>query len=766
MRTALLAILLLLGLRSPAQTVEGVMVETNGAFAVVYLQGMSTGGVYTPNLGAWNRMTGNEGFLLTLSSLGYDTTCELTRRMRMMCGTTVVRRPHPDTAQLAETVLGSGRISLRIALSDFVYSGDTGLVARIAGGWYANGSTNVVAASVIATNASTLTYPRFAANWQWVPHTQITNAAYELRATTIAPYPMEAHPLAVMQFIAESGSTRITNNATLMTVDWGMPDQTPVVEYIAQMDATGFSDGALVTNRFRACPWIGDTNSVLDTATMPWANPTTLPAPFILLANRGGTFQAAVARVNPVTGSDGTGRAYQPPFNSLTHTQAFLTLAKAASASSASNGVWYARTNVEGSTTYTDAGKLSWTGGTATVGNSTRTFYTIESLVGTNSYIETSSGSQNLGGMVRLVGLGIINTNTALAFEGLDRLWLDRCHVDTPWTNHAAGSGQATFGSTIRALALTHCRVRNIKQGITPWATTGNMTTFLRGNLFTDYDDTILVYNATGNLATNTPHLHKGPSLTHTRHAFNQTMPFPHSLLVMCNRWYGLRTVGTAFMQDSMVWTNQWAVGWAQNLHENCTNGSPVMWWSADGCVTPDSDTTLAYNNFIGQRTNLRYQDSGTNFVSKTKAFVYGNIIEDFNVKESVFPPGSGNRTGNWSFYYGCGFSMNWFPEVTSVGAAGSFVPAFAGLFADAVAEGVTRSTNYIPFVRRAAWDGVAASAGNGDYRLRSDAVQMDPTSYAPIGLPYDIDGKPRGRRSPPGAYASGPDQGFLILVE
>ena len=239
-----------------------------GWVAEIDVTSLATGGTYALGIGT-NNSPAAANIVCTVTSSAYDTSGNATTATRTIYGTHQLRKvynsgytpPYPND----ETTVSS-TTTLRIALSDFVYSSDT-LTCNVAAGIYTNGTASNAASNVTVTNNSTLAYPKAIANWSWPGFQRITGSTFTLRAVGFQRHAKNKKPIAAMIFSCSDAHSH-TNTATVndMTIDSGMADAVKVPEYIGTMPTTNFTQADLIACNFKAVPWIGDSGAIMDTS--------------------------------------------------------------------------------------------------------------------------------------------------------------------------------------------------------------------------------------------------------------------------------------------------------------------------------------------------------------------------------------------------------------------------------------------------------------------------------------------------------------------
>lgn len=114
------------------------------------------------------------------------------------------------------------------------------------------------------------------------------------------------NPTSSNTWVGQTSAAVFTPNA-LPAANLGL---TNIVEYIANVPTTGFTQGDKLTANFKAYPWIGDSTSVMDTSDAVNSQPTPLYAPQFYVWDGAQTYGTAVAVVDSsqtITGSKTSG---------------------------------------------------------------------------------------------------------------------------------------------------------------------------------------------------------------------------------------------------------------------------------------------------------------------------------------------------------------------------------------------------------------------------------------------------------------------------
>lgn len=745
----------------------------------VDVDGLAVGGNYSLGIGTRNTPA-NATAYCDVTSPGYTAAAAATTVVRRIYATKALRKiynaaytaPYP-----ASETAGAGIVTLRIALSDAVYSGDT-LTCAIGAGLYTSGGTSSTAWSGSATNASTLTHAmsKVIANWSW-PHWQRINASLAgdglnnadgsitMRAVAYHRAAKDGKPVAAVVFSLSDGTTTVTTTATSMAVDSAIGDANKVVEYLGTFSATQLStltQGATLTANFAAYPWVGDSTAVLNTADGVNTQPTPLYASRTLLLDRTGAYGTSAAVVDPVGGNDTTCVAVkESSFNSATPPIACATINMAAlrirNLNAAASPTGFGRGDAAG-TIYLQAGNHSWTGASNFITGTANTWTIIRPFPGVSrsaAVINGVSGNQHLGTGTKVLLQGLtLNLATApsqVFASSTQYLWIDNCDLSSNATS-----------ATIQAPSfyVTRSTVRNCRTCLQNLS--ASYPALARGNTVTsDYVQGAAMFTVLGNEISGNSSISfvSSPSTTPATWwpivAYNRLMS---SSITSNPPLSHITTAGTPPVGSGAAIV--------QNVFEYISSVSTALVRvAADGStVSPVRNIMLWHNTLSGQRINRGYNDSGSALYLRNLWSEVGNIYESAAIKADTFAPTSAARLGNWALLYGVGnygtIDVEAGTPSNPVGIAGLWQHEFPGLNSDwgqvaannnaqttAQPPGTSanmRPVGYIQFTSRRSWDGVTAGAGGGDYRLLSGspAISLIPAGRAV--LPVDLDGYQR----------------------
>lgn len=263
--------------------------------------------------------------VLSLTSVGFDTSGNATTISRTVYGTQYVRQPYPSQASADAIAAASadacsgdtvpaGYADVRVALSDFVYAMDTSLSLNVSAGAVTLGSqaNNAVTGLSVTNNASTsinacsnvtgypancsaAVYPWPIARWATVPYQQEFGSSFNLEVVGFDRHYKQYLPLSAVIFtVTDQHSHTVTATVNAPTISNSTPgDQGAVQAYVANISQSTFTAGDQLTANFKACPWVGDT--CLDSSV------TT--GPVITAAKNAGGSSYAVSDTGTISGS-------------------------------------------------------------------------------------------------------------------------------------------------------------------------------------------------------------------------------------------------------------------------------------------------------------------------------------------------------------------------------------------------------------------------------------------------------------------------------
>lgn len=338
----------------------------------VGIEGLAPGGVYDLGLGKGGNST-NAKLVGQLQAWEFTRNLAPAQTLAMtIYGTRQLRKPFPDHEKAYEVpaiaaVDGYDGVKIIVALSEYIFKGDTLKVTLGAGLYIQKGVASIAVDKFPVTNLATLACPKVVGNWSWPDHQRITGDM-TLRAVGFHGYAMGGKPLRRIRFSVTDTATpahTVTTDVLDATIDKTMPDANPVIEYVAHFTARKLQEGKLVDGpvvcNFAAYPCRTDAqgNGILSTADGVNNGVALKYSPQHNYYDSKGTYGVAYAVVDSQGGDDATGTVA----SSLTNApKPFLTLLKAGEAIARQNLARpepYKRNNASGGVVYLKKGTYS-----------------------------------------------------------------------------------------------------------------------------------------------------------------------------------------------------------------------------------------------------------------------------------------------------------------------------------------------------------------------------------------------------------------------
>src|SRR6185369_3273648 len=149
------------------------------------------------------------------------------------------------------------------------------------------------------------------------------------------------------------------------------------------------------------------------------------------------------------------------------------------------------------------------------------------------------------------------------------------------------------------------------------------------------------------------------------------------------NKWFALTNNGNVplSMFNTTTLTNGAAL--VANIFEfNATNNaSQALANIAADSSTGNVSNMIVWNNaFLGERTSIAYNETGSTPLYRYNWSVKNNIADDINIKSDTFPTANAARIGNWPVLYGVGCFGNFWAEKANMPASGSFFQECTGI--------------------------------------------------------------------------------------
>lgn len=684
----------------------------------------------------------------TVKSAGFDSGGNATTITRTIIGTVAVRQPFPTETARQESIVGGDDV-LAVALSDFVYAGDTVTLTAAFGVVVDNGSggggtSSAPATAVAVANQSTATAPKPIAAWA-IPQMQRVTADFIVELAVAHRHGQAGKMVNAVTFTATGQTSGAQYSATVSAMTASAQASRTglkVPVFSGTIVLAGFTQNEVVLVDAIVCPFVGPKlQASVDGAA--WPTPNFAQLRFI--CDKGGTYSGATAWVDPVGGNDTTGTVN----NSANK---YLSLGKALTAIQAFHNANRGRNNIDGGTVLVEAGTLASFGPTdpSTLTFAGQAWCTVKADTGHSKSDITYNMSDTtnvfipqggVGGGINWQNLKFSSTaSNTFGFRGNNtsqQTWFDNCDLI------GDGTTVAPFYQN-GYLAYTNSLIQHMGGAVT-LAPFGNnvQAAYLVAGCDCDNLGGCIWYTALGNL------YHNGGTFSEVVTSALSLMPVPNQVMIVGTKTVGLSgntvhpwyqcgfqaTAGVAFVQNIVEITTASEVGAAVQI-------------SADADVDPCPHAVVAYNTIVGARMNYLYNELGSTAIAKAGVSC-ANILANFNIKRDTFVAVSGNanRIGNWSFSHHVGG----FGDTNQTGSFSGSAPSgdswegeYLGLGSLAVNNvGTSNPYKFTTDAASVAYGG--SGAGNGNYLPSvntSKAKGLVPAGRAM--LPIDIAGTAR----------------------
>lgn len=672
---------------------------------------------YDDGLDASNEPTASTPTIATTSkswtSSGVETTIG-----RTLFARTPVRNPGLTT--LDENDVG-GDLVVRVALSHFVYSGDTVGAFSFPVGWANNGSTDNSPSSGTCTNISTRPYPQPVAMWGNHDLDWCQSASYTVDLAVSQAYAQQGQGVRAVRFIATDESLNsvsvIVSNETLRTYT-GSGKSASV--YSAALDFSSLAGGEMVTIDAEVFPWVGDKFTVsTDADSYPSPNLTVLK----VLNDYDDGYGTVYAYVDGVGGAGAVheveGTAQTTPFDSL---------ANAASALQTYINANFGRNNVSGGIIVLEAGthvhssfsaravgEIPLLVRAASPANKSTTIYEDPGYSVTNGVCDLLKFQditlRKQGGSVIFIDSGAnISSSNMTVFEN--------CDFDI--------NGTSNYGAwvyRVGRLYLVNCDLGSTFSGVV--------------NRFSTTSKQVIAIGSSGSMGSATYHALGSKGERYGAVAADAGNPDAVGLFLGWTELSLLSGSGNNALGVGATIGPRGALFVACTLEKSGDDTGPTMVVNADGSTLPAENVVMLGCTVVGSRTNWLYQDTGSTTIYKY-GFDRFNVHWQWNCKSDLFPTVDVNRFGNWSEIYHAGHAYTSYLEGGSASDAygnNAWQGQIPGL-------GFQAGTGSVPidpdWLDDASFQG--SQLGNGDYRpgASTELIQI-PSGQAPFS--YDQNG-------------------------
>ena len=707
-----------------------------------------------------------------------------------LVGLKAIRRPYPNHAQLDETDHGDGTRTVRIALSEYLYAGDTVASVTFAAGWKAGEGAATISGGI--TNNSTAPLPMAITRWAQPSFELVSGTtSYTVEAIAASHHPRHHggslhQALAGMSFMATDGTTTVGPF-------WALPGASDRGDNVrcwrATLDLTGLTAGPVTIHR-TDYPWSGQSRSTgsahsLDATNanpIGWASPHCIsydpagalyPRRHVVVDAATGTSTAASVTVATDLAGAKTGT---PAADVITAIQALYL----ANVSLPARNGWAADT----------ARAMDW--------------HVITLLAGVQPFgagTVTSGANCNEG---RLIIRGdpdnadprancILRSGTAApGSRQVARLWLENLTVE---------QGQASFGTG----GMWH--LENVEVRGKPGFETGNTTAAFSGSspagyanltfcrsMWWKFDEPPVGSNRRVMLQRSTGVSRVGEAIVYIN-GWKPVDPYFASRNTASAAAFGTWGVSAFPNSDAMVvgcraddWAGRFfSAGGAVSggagtqadpttftrfaiVNGHCErakgNDSERIWGVGEGSYEQIRDSVFEGCTLIGNGFNGFY-NGGTNSSTLSAHADLGHVCNTVRncvfsrhaIKQDIFKQ-NGALTGSWNMLFGVGHSGNVHANRVTTDAA-NFQHAAWGIGAAVNTDYANVLANYYEGFVDDQSDRSVAGTGGGDYRPGGGSVML--ARGGPANLDVDVAGNARGAVHASGAF--GADAGAVSLL-
>lgn len=748
--------------------ITGVRIHPDGWYAEVDIEGFVVGGAVDYGLvndgvaSTSDHDARNAKVIFTVTSEGYNDQGQLGTITRTVYGTKTVRKPYPDSASInlathvPDEVVSGNTLTLKMALSDFIYNDDkaggsgtsgTDVTVSIPSGWYTDsgsggtGASSTALSNVTVTNNSVLDYPKVIGRWAWPGYERVTGD-FLVEALAVHRFAQQGKPVAAVVFTAEDQSSHTTSaTVTDIAATPRTGDANKVLTYAATMDIDALDQAETITVNFKAYPWVGDQDSVLDSSIGAdgVVQPNEQLGPLYAVNDKDGTYGVGHALVSPA-GNNATGQIYSSQ-SAAEAGNAFLTIGAAATALKAyhniSGNATPVRNSAGGGVILLAEGNHAYPGTVPSADlGAMNTWLTIKpASTASPSLTKITSGSTSAlkANLVKIEGVSLspsVPNNGGISGRAAsDALWLhgNSIHATTTTPLYA---WKAAYATQNQVTSLPSGFIANYGGTKGPFALVrgNNSTPVIKSHFYAVLGNK----NVSGESFTEAPNPPKHATSSNAIFAFNSV--------------YGM-TSGVSIAET----TETTGIALIQNVYERIGTypGGLMAMSSGGGQGATTTNIITWHNTFVGERHQWGYNSEGTKSTPKLNYGSKYNYFHDQGTKTDTFGAESGtangNRRGNWPLVYGVG-------EVADKSAKNSFPMDFNGLFSQ---RGPDTGYINVGFVDDRAIE-TGTGQGNGNYQLTPVSQGIDPVFMAESQnqvLPYDFLGNPRYGSSDTGAY-------------
>lgn len=599
-------------------------IDSTGSFAYITIEGWASSiGNITYDYGD---VTNNLGYVkFTVVSEGYNASGTLGTVTRTVYAYDTVRKAKPDEASLDEVVSGSDLI-IRVALQNDVYDDDKNGGAGTSGTdptltitaavWAVSSSpsqTNNAATALAVTNSSALDYPIAFGKWD-----HYAGALHKTRPKSsfiLACQARDIAGVAAVRFNAVGGTSAVDTEAfvTVQTTTQRTASGLYACAYQTTIPLSAYTQGETITSRFRIYPRVGDAGAVCDTSgRTTLANECLGYNEHVLTCDKSNALD--VIRYVSTAGNDTTGDGSSG--------NPWLTVSKAVKTATVNI------VRLMGTATSYD---LVWSGSRRT----SNEWIVVEADAGATPTVVMQNAGAKTYNTERLMfrGLPVTRSATAAFLDGSD---LDNClaFVDCTFADGGFPASSAGPGYQSDATYFINCSgdLNVTKWKITSFSTSRNAYIFDGVAFGTDTTTSaqstawfsLIACSGVNNCWYSKSASNAAPTQNNIFFEFNS---FPDSTHASAN---SLRIDAAA--------TGVSVIG---NVFEKTAGSEACVHIYADNVAAAGTHILVAHNTGVGtgsgRRWNLFYNDRGTTPHHHKHVVLYGNHIDEGNIKSDPF---------------------------------------------------------------------------------------------------------------------------------
>lgn len=720
--------------------------------------GYTTNGTHSSGLGTNNSIGAATKRILSVMAAGFDDTGTSNWTLRTLVGTTNVQFAYPGDAfadrqrnDAVDAILNGAIVTNRVALSDYIYPGDSVTVSILSGAY----SNNNAATAFAVVNGSQTPSPKPIGCWLSPPFNLISANTVRLKLLAFHRDGQLGRPVRVAIVTTRDQSSHATTNFITQTTRWVLPATGLSLSlYECDADISGMTQGDILRHDFRLCPWYG--TNTLD--TMDGVNlKGPYYAPISNVCDRLGTYGRAYAIVS----KDAADNAGVVSSNATTTWQTpFRDDVVARNAIALSNAIWYgaSRSNHANSFVYVASSNYSFMGnGVNTArGNRYPPVWLTYAPYPTNAQwaVALTNGGTGIDrhcNRLKVEGLNLASVSASAGLYGEhDALLITNCLFDlrppinggTLTNGYIIGCVVSNAASGSFAISADNCW----QLGLDILDITTNGFPFYPQNLVGYARTNSMTADALKAFYTTDQAIARVTGIDGFVCAFNDFRGYRGAVVMIS--LYGGSTGGT----NGGAFVGNLCEAFAGNINHYSIGG---------GTSTNIDHMVVWINALLGNRCLTGYDDSSTIPHWRTRWSMKNNWYDWKAIKSDTFVTAAAGRTGNWAVVYGVGMVGELSPGMTNRYATPApHQERFAGI--GSINAQLLR-TNWFEFVNIQSQQ-AASMSGMGDYSILSSSPALANGFAFPWLISHSLRGIPGGGFGPGGPVGqASPRKGDLI---